>query len=477
MMARKLSVIAQFVAFVAIAASAQFDSSVLRADGDIEVSKPSGVVGNPFATSELKPRIVAEEPQDSPHSPTTYQNPFANASKAPPIDASLRNGPVSRWQFPAILPNQASAVRAAVLNEPSLPVLKPIAVTHAAWDQLPPSENLRSRSATSAANLSYLTDPDPIIHTTPAPIAQPNSIVSNAVDSSAANYQPPTPANGPEFPSALNSPAANDPIPTVPPSAETKLGAEIPHDEKQPAAQDGSDDLSSIIQDKDESAEDWLGHAQDASASAESAEELTTVIEMCDRGIHGTPTAEVLSSLRRLSAWAHNRRGECLADAQHSEEAIQDFQAAISMDPSCSLAIHNRGVSFAQRNQFAAALRDFNRVIELNPGLAVAYRNRAELLSASAAWKKPSPIMTRRSPRSRKMRHCCELARMPSSVSAISPARRLILTARFSFHRMIPSCLLSVAAWLPSKENSTTRKMTFVRRSKSLRTLATPTAA
>ncbi len=382
MMARKLSVIAQFIAFIAIAVSTLFNLSVLRAEGELEVSKPSGVVGNPFATSELKPRIVAEEPQDSPHSPTTYQNPFANASKAPPIDPSLRNGPVSRWQFPAIPPNRASAVRAAVLNEPSLPVLKSIPVTHTAWDQLPPSENLRSCAAAGAANLSYLTDPDPIIRTTPPPIAQPDSIVSNAVDSSAARYQPPAPPTGSAISFALNPPAANDPIPTVPSSAETKLGADIPCNEKQSAAQDSDDDLSSIIHDTDESAEDWLGHAQDASASAETAEELTTVIEMCDRGIHGTPSAEVLSSLRRLSAWAHNRRGECLADAQHSEEAIQDFQAAISMDPSCSLAIHNRGVSFAQRNQFAAALRDFNRVIELNPGLAIAYRNRAELLSA-----------------------------------------------------------------------------------------------
>jgi tetratricopeptide (TPR) repeat protein len=52
------------------------------------------------------------------------------------------------------------------------------------------------------------------------------------------------------------------------------------------------------------------------------------------------------------------------------------------LDPTCSLAIHNRAVTFAQQNEFDAALRDFNRVIELNPGLAVAYRNRAELLAA-----------------------------------------------------------------------------------------------
>ncbi|HEX4415941.1 MAG TPA: tetratricopeptide repeat protein, partial [Lacipirellulaceae bacterium] len=122
--------------------------------------------------------------------------------------------------------------------------------------------------------------------------------------------------------------------------------------------------------------------AQDAAAAAETPEELTAVINLCDQGLQAVPPAGVQASLRRLSAWAHNRRGEILADAQRPDDAVNDFRAAISLDPKCSLAIHNRGVTLAQRNQYGAALRDFNRVIELNPGLAVAYRNRAELLAA-----------------------------------------------------------------------------------------------
>jgi tetratricopeptide (TPR) repeat protein len=70
-----------------------------------------------------------------------------------------------------------------------------------------------------------------------------------------------------------------------------------------------------------------------------------------------------------------------LIDEGRQQEAIRDFRAAISLDPNCSLAIHNRAVTLAQHNETAAALRDFNRVIELNPGLAIAYRNRAELLA------------------------------------------------------------------------------------------------
>jgi tetratricopeptide (TPR) repeat protein len=88
------------------------------------------------------------------------------------------------------------------------------------------------------------------------------------------------------------------------------------------------------------------------------------------------------SALRRLAAWAHNRRGELLVDQGRQAEATRDFQIAISLDPQCSLAIHNRAVTLAQQNEAAGALRDFNRVIELNPGLALAYRNRAELLAS-----------------------------------------------------------------------------------------------
>ena len=91
---------------------------------------------------------------------------------------------------------------------------------------------------------------------------------------------------------------------------------------------------------------------------------------------HAQGVARAKAATLLLSAEAEEPRTEGM------EDALTDFQSAISLDPKCSLAIHNRAVTLAQQNQFAAALRDFNRVIELNPGLAVAYRNRAELLAA-----------------------------------------------------------------------------------------------
>ena len=50
--------------------------------------------------------------------------------------------------------------------------------------------------------------------------------------------------------------------------------------------------------DTDNSAENWLAQAEQAATGAESTEELSAVIELCDRGLHCTPSAEQLSSLR-----------------------------------------------------------------------------------------------------------------------------------------------------------------------------------
>jgi len=136
-----------------------------------------------------------------------------------------------------------------------------------------------------------------------------------------------------------------------------------------------------------DSPEGWLGQAQDAAKSADSLDELTLVIGLCQRGINHKPAEDVAGQLRRLAAWAHNRRGEMLADQHHIQAALDDFDKAIALDPECSPAIHNRAVTLAQQQQFSQALSEFNRVIELNPGLGVAYRNRAELLGVLGRWR------------------------------------------------------------------------------------------
>jgi tetratricopeptide (TPR) repeat protein len=163
-----------------------------------------------------------------------------------------------------------------------------------------------------------------------------------------------------------------------------------------PLALDDADDFHSSAANVDasplmisqyfDSPEGWLGQAQDAARSADSLKELSTVLDLCQRGLKSIPAADVASQLRGLAAWAHNRRGEMLADQHRISDAMADFDKAIALDPECSLAIHNRAVTLAQQQELSQALLDLNRVIELNPGLGVAYRNRAELLGAMGRW-------------------------------------------------------------------------------------------
>ncbi len=384
-MARKLSKMKWCTASTVLVAGAAFAVQRARAEGDVQVTQPNTVVENPFVASQPKPRIASEEPQSTDRGPITYQNPFANASKAPPIDTSIRPGPISRWQHPIIPRSEPSVIKAAVLDQP---MPRPAEPAHMAWDQLPPAERLRQAQAeqngTDHAVLHQLTGPSPIIHSTPTPLAQPTWIAPTASEANPLDSPLPLIASSESNDSPLSIPSACTAGPDLSPASQPKATGAIANNHTDQAAFPAihADTLPTFVSDCEDSPESWLAQSQDAASKAESSEQLTAVIELCDRGLHGKPSAKLLSSLRRLAAWAHNRRGEIYADAQRSDDAIHDFQTAISLDPNCSLAIHNRAVTLAQRNQYAAALRDFNRVIELNPGLAIAYRNRAELLAA-----------------------------------------------------------------------------------------------
>ena len=137
-----------------------------------------------------------------------------------------------------------------------------------------------------------------------------------------------------------------------------------------------------IVSDYADSAETSYEQARMAANTAETIEQFSIAIDLCKSGLDGAPPLELTLALRRLAAWAHNRRGELRNDAGEQKDALADFQAAIALDPSSWAAVHNRGVTLAEQGQTAAALRDFNRVLELNPGLTLAYRNRAELLAS-----------------------------------------------------------------------------------------------
>lgn len=124
-------------------------------------------------------------------------------------------------------------------------------------------------------------------------------------------------------------------------------------------------------------ADKLIKEAFSVSKNAKKTEEYTQIIDLCTEAIsRGAANADYA---RKLSAWAHNRRGELYADEGKDREALEEFEAAVKLDPTLWRAIHNRGVSKASIGDLKAAIADFDRTIEMSPNYANAWFNRGEL--------------------------------------------------------------------------------------------------
>jgi tetratricopeptide (TPR) repeat protein len=371
MMAGKLSSVARLGILLLLAGGTWQVANFAIAENEGGATATAKVIENPYVASKPQPPGVANDSQTPRRAAASYRNPFSKMSKAPPVDTSLRPGPISRWQRPAA-PTEPSAVKSAVTDSSPMKA-------SAGWDQLPPTETLINRAAglglynspgeppdpvqfalPMLTQPTWLTDDgDPILHSTPCGTGVPNPMLRHDVFS-------------------LSSATIDNQLSgSMPNQNMGSIGSDLLQGTNG-VANDGPALSSDFVA----TAEKSLDLAQQTARDAKSIETLSAVAELCQRGLYCEPNATQSTSLRRLAAWAHNRRGELLIDGGKQNAAIEDFQKAISLDPECSLAIHNRAVTLAQQEDYAAALRDFNRVIELNPGLAIAYRNRAELLAA-----------------------------------------------------------------------------------------------
>ena len=81
------------------------------------------------------------------------------------------------------------------------------------------------------------------------------------------------------------------------------------------------------------------------------------------------------------------------------QEALNDLDRAIAIDPGYAKAYSNRGVTRGALQQNQAAISDFSQAIRLDPRLADAYRNRGitremtgDLKGACADWKIASSL-------------------------------------------------------------------------------------
>jgi tetratricopeptide (TPR) repeat protein len=357
-MARRLSEITRGAGRLAVVVGVLLGAGkAVGQESGREAAAAPVIIENPFSRGVKAPAGRVTQTRPPGHTEAVYRNPFAAGAAAPPIEIPLLPGPLSRWRRSSPPVDEPSAVKRAIISAGAIRDLQ------IPWDVVPPAETLReqallkSGAANSPAVNEFADPPDPARFAA-TPLAQPAWL----------NGEP----DRSEPASAVGHVSFDEAIVQRPLQGWSGNAA-------QPARGDSS---GVVIAEFDNTAEGWLAQAQQAAATARTLDELSAVVGLCQRGLAERPTAEPAGGMRRLAAWAHNRRGELLADAGRQQEAADEFDAAISLDAHCALAMHNRGVTRAQQNQLEAALGDFNRVIELNPGLAIAYRNRAELLAA-----------------------------------------------------------------------------------------------
>ncbi len=127
--------------------------------------------------------------------------------------------------------------------------------------------------------------------------------------------------------------------------------------------------------------------ARELAVNASSVGDYGDVLDQCHRALDAMPDKTTAASIANLAAWAHNRRGEVVAERGNEHAAFEDFQEAIRLNPDCWPALHNRGVTLARYAQEAEALADFNRVIKLAPDYTVARYNRGEIFSQMGRWQ------------------------------------------------------------------------------------------
>src|SRR5215211_3510023 len=65
---------------------------------------------------------------------------------------------------------------------------------------------------------------------------------------------------------------------------------------------------------------------------------------------------------------AYNMRGLVLGLAGRHEEALSDFNKAVSLDPQYAQAYANRALVYRQMNKLELALADYNQAVAIDPG-------------------------------------------------------------------------------------------------------------
>lgn len=122
-----------------------------------------------------------------------------------------------------------------------------------------------------------------------------------------------------------------------------------------------------------------LKDAAQKASTAKDDGDLSEVIAIATEAIKEKPGAEGIAYANKLLSWAHNRRGQNFAENQLYDQAVEDYNMALSYDATMWRAVHNRGVAYAGAGKKREALADFTKALEMNRGFANTWYNRGEL--------------------------------------------------------------------------------------------------
>jgi len=92
---------------------------------------------------------------------------------------------------------------------------------------------------------------------------------------------------------------------------------------------------------------------------------------------------------------AYYNRGLGYMRAGQYDRALQDYHAAIALDPRYVNAYTNRGLTYKRTGQLDLALADYNRAIDLDPGYAVPYNSRGVLFAETGRFGQAMSDFTR----------------------------------------------------------------------------------
>jgi predicted Zn-dependent protease len=99
---------------------------------------------------------------------------------------------------------------------------------------------------------------------------------------------------------------------------------------------------------------------------------------------------DALLLLEPGNAGFHNERGLILAlTGRPAEEALDEFQAAVRLDPHANYARHNLARALLQKGDVSGAIREYEEDLRLDPGDAAARAAREAIQRAGAAAAPP----------------------------------------------------------------------------------------